>query len=207
MYKNGSVAFFLFPLLLSSGFPVAETTARAGDVLPIVRVLTDKSTYSRGEPMVITIHNDLTTFIYAPPGAPYCSVITVQRLEAGKWVPQESCVTQLPSDPRSVIAIAPRSRTWGTLGEAAQTPRSQDPIVSEPVKPLAAEKDLPAPSSESRKQGESIPEIPEGGRRAPFSALDGALRPGWYRIEFAFTVGAIKGPSQAAYSKEFEVIG
>jgi hypothetical protein len=208
MYKNGSVAFFLFPLLLSSGFPVAETAARAGNALTTVRVLTDKSLYSRGEPIVITIHNDLTTFIYAPPGAPYCSVITVQRLEGGKWLPEKSCVASAPSDPPSVIAIAARSRTWGTVGETARVPDQQGPTVSPPVKPLAEEENLPAPPpSKPRKQGESIPEIPEGGRRPPFSALDGALRPGWYRIQFAFMESAIKGPIHIVYSNEFAVTG
>ena len=209
MRKNWSVVC-LFVLLPVCGvlLALAEKLAHAGDVLQAIRVLTDKATYSRGERIVVTIHNELTTFLYAPPREPYCSVISVQRLEGSKWVPKELCTTPARPDPPSVIAIAPRSRTWGTLGEAARAPRRHDSIVTEPVKPFAAEENLRAPPpAESRKQGEPIPEIPEGGRRPPFSTLDGVLEPGRYRIEFTFTVGAMSGPTQTVYSKEFVVIG
>jgi len=185
-----------------------ETLAHAGDVLPAVRVLTDKATYARRERIIVTIHNELKTFLYAPSRQPYCSVISVQRLEGGKWVPKESCVTPVPSDLPSVIAIAPQSRTRGTLGEGARGQKPQGPIVSEPVKPFVTKKSLrPPPSVEPWKPGEPIPEIPEGGLRPPFSVLDGVLEPGTYRIEFTFATGAISGPAQTVHSKEFAVTG
>jgi hypothetical protein len=200
----------LFSLLPVCGALLAlpETLAHAGDVLPAVRVLTDKTTYARRERIVITIHNELGTFLYAPSGQPYCSVISVQRLEAGKWVAKDSCVTPARSNPPSVIVIAPRSMTWGTLGEAARGQKPQGPIVSEPVKPFVTKKSLrPLPSAEPWKPGEPIPEIPEGGLRPPFSALDGVLEPGTYRIEFTFAIGGISGPAQTVHSKEFVVTG
>ena len=209
MHKNWSVVCLaVLPLVSGALLALPGKQAHAGAVLSAVRVLTNKATYGRGERIVVTIHNELTTFLYAPPREPYCFVISVQRLEAGKWVPKESCTTPAPSDPPSIIAIAPRSPTWGTLGEAARVPRRRDSILSEPVKPFAAEENLRAPPpAESRKQGEPIPEIPEGGRRPPFSSLDGVLEPGRYRIEFTFTVGAITGPIKTVYSNEFAVIG
>ena len=209
MHKNWSVVCRFFLLAVSGAIlALPGKLAHASDVLPAVRVLTDKATYARGERIIVTIHNELKTFLYAPSRQPYCSVISVQRLEGGKWVPKESCVTPVPSDPPSFIAIAPRSRTWGTLGEAARGQKPQGTIVSEPVKPFATEKGLgPPPPAEPWKPGEPIPEIPEGGLRPLFSALDGVLQPGTYRIEFAFTVGAVRGPTQTVYSKEFLVSG
>jgi len=209
MHKNWFVVCLFFLLPVSEALLALHgKRAHAGDVLSAVRVLTDKATYARGERIIVTIHNELTTFLYAPPKTPYCSVISVQRLEGSKWVAKESCTTPAPSDPPAIIAIAPRSRTWGTLGEAARVPRRRDFTVSEPVKPFAAEENLRAPPpAESRKQGEPIPEIPEGGRRTPFSTLGGVLEPGRYRIEFTFTVGATRGPIKTVYSNEFAVIG
>jgi hypothetical protein len=209
MHKNWSVVclFFLLPV---SGALLAlpGKLAHAGDVLLAVRVLTDKATYTRGERIVVTIHNELTTFLYAPSGQPYCSVISAQRLEAGKWVAKDSCVTPARSNLASVIAIAPRRTTWGTLGEAARGQKPQGPIVSEPVKPFATQKSLrPPPPAEPWKPGDPIPEIPEGGWRPPFSALDGVLEPGTYRIEFTFAIGGISGPAQTVHSKEFVVTG
>ena len=207
MYKNGSVACLFFPLLFSSGlFTLSEKLAYAAEVLPIVRVLTDKANYFRGERIVATIHNELGTFLYAPSGQPYCSVVSVQRLEAGKWVAKDVCTTPARSNPTSVIVIAPRSTTWGTLGEAAPDQKPQEPTVSEPVKPHATQKNSPPPSpAEPWKSGEPIPEIPEGGWRPPFSTLDGVLEPGTYRIEFTFATGAISAPTQTVRSKEFVV--
>jgi hypothetical protein len=209
MDKNGSVACLFFPLLFSSGvFTPSEKLAYAGAVLPTVRVLTDKANYSRGERIVITIHNELGTFLYAPSGQPYCSVVSVQRLEDGKWVAKDVCGTPARSSPPSVIAIAPRSTMWGTLGEAARGQKPQGPIVSEPVTPFATQKSSRPPSpAQPWKPGEPIPEIPEGGWRPPFSALDGVLEPGTYRIEFTFATGAILGPTQTVRSKEFVVTG
>lgn len=117
MHKNWFVVCLFFLFRVSGALlTLPGKQAHAGDVLSAVRVLTNKATYGRGERIVVTIHNELTTFLYAPPREPYCSVISVQRLEAGKWVPKESCTTPAPSDPPSIIAIAPRSPTWGTLG-------------------------------------------------------------------------------------------
>ena len=209
MRKNWSLVCLFFLLPVSEALLALHgKLAYAGDVLPAVHVLTDKATYARGERIIVTIHNELGTFLYSPSGQTYCSVISVQQLEAGKWVAKESCVTPVPSDPPSVIAIAPQSRTRGTLGETARGPKPQGPIVSEPVKPSATEKRVrPPPPAEPWKPGEPIPEIPEGGRRPPFSALDGVLQPGMYRIEFTFTVGAVRGPTQTVYSREFLVSG
>lgn len=208
MYKNGCVAFLLFPLVVSNGIPAAEAATRADDVLATVRVVTDRASYSPGERIVVTIHNDLAIFIYAPSDPSSCSIVSVQRLEGGKWVPKDPCVTSAPSDPHSVIAIPPRSRTWGMVGDVGRGPKRQDPMVSDPVKPLAAKKILrEPPTSEPRKQDEPTPEIPEGGRRPPFSALDAPLEPGRYRVKFTFTIGAIKGPIETVYSNEFTMSG
>jgi hypothetical protein len=75
------VSLFLF-LVSGALLALPGKQAHAGDVLSAVRVLTNKATYGRGERIVVTIHNELTTVLYAPRREPYCSVISVQRLEA-----------------------------------------------------------------------------------------------------------------------------
>ena len=83
MHKNWFVVCLFFLFLVSGALlALPGKQAHAGDVLSAVRVLTNKATYGRGERIVVTIHNELTTFLYAPPREPYCSVISVQRLEA-----------------------------------------------------------------------------------------------------------------------------
>ena len=154
----------------------------------------------------MTISNGLSTFIYAPPD-PYCSIVSVQQLDAGERVAKDSCAAEGPApDPPSVIAIPPKSKTWGRLAPEAQRSRTQGPILGKPVTPFVSEGNLRAlPLPEAWKPGDPIPEIPEGGKRPPFSALDRVLEPGTYRIEFTFTVGTVSGPVQTVHAKEFTV--
>jgi hypothetical protein len=102
MHKNWSVVCLaVLPLVSGALLALPGKQAHAGAVLSAVRVLTNKATYGRGERIVVTIHNELTTFLYAPRREPYCSVISVQRLEAGKWVSEEACMLPaLSSIPR-----------------------------------------------------------------------------------------------------------
>lgn len=188
-------------------FSVGNEVTANSDAPLAVQVTTDKLSYHRGESIVVTIHNELAAFIYAPRGQSYCSVVSVQRLDAEGWVAKDSCAARDPaSDPRSLVFMAPKSKTWGTLGPAAQGSGTGGRVVSRPVTPSASTGNLPGLlPAEPWRPGESIPEIPEGEKRPPFSALDGALEQGTYRVEFTFTVDSISGPKQTVYSKAFTV--
>ena len=176
-----------------------QEVVRKSDVLQAVRVTTDKLSYRRGQPIFVTIRNDLSTVIYPSPRQRYCSVVNVQRLEAGQWVTQGSCPA---GGPTAVSAIAPHSQMKGTVGPAAPDTGTQRPIVTEPSVPGVFEGDVRTrPTAERWKPGDPIREVPRG--RIPFSVLRGEIDPGTYRIEFRFTVSPTSGPVQAAYSEKF----
>jgi hypothetical protein len=117
MYKNRRVAFFLFQLFVFTGFPEAAKAA-AGDTLTSVRVLTDKSTNFSDELIVNTMHRAFTSCVYAPSSPQYCSAI---RVRLPKYIRKDACITQLGSDPLSVIAMIFESRTGSRPREAPQT--------------------------------------------------------------------------------------
>lgn len=178
------------------------------DVPPAVRVTTDKLSYRSGELIVVTISNDLATIIYAPPGQTYCSVVSVQRLEAGRWVTAGSCAA---GGRALFVTVGPKREMRGVLGPGAQDAGTQGVIVSEPSRPSVFEGDLRRlPPAEPWKPGDPIREVPKGrippeGASLPFSALHNEIAPGTYRIEFSFRVGSTSGPTQTVYSAEFVV--
>ena len=237
--------------------------SEGGEAAVNVTVASDKSSYRRGEPIVITISNDLQTAIHAPASEPYCSLVNVQRLEAGEWVTEDSCAVRGLA---SSIEIAPNSNITGVAGPTAQEAGTQGPIVSEPSTPSVSQVDvskLPTvepykegdpirelprggsppealgptpqdsgtqgpmviapsvpslsnvdvstlPTVEPYKPGDPIRELPRGGMTSelsglPFSALEGDIEPGTYRVAFSFIVGAPSGPAQTIYSAAFDV--
>lgn len=185
-----------------------EQAPRSTQVSSSVKVWTNKIMYHRGEPIVVTIHNELPTIIYAPPVRRlFCSVVTVQTVEAKKWVTKDSCPPGgLPLDPPSVIHIPSNGKTSGSLG-GYPIPRAGAQKTVDSVSVVALREISPVESSpETVQRSDLKPEIPEGGIRPPFSALDGVLQSGKHRIVFTFTVGAISGPTQSTYSREFSVV-
>jgi hypothetical protein len=172
-----------------------------------VRVTTDKRSYHRGEPIVVTIRNDLSSIIYAVPGQTYCSVFSVQRLEAGQWETKGSCDAE---GSIFFITIAPKSEKRGVVGPAAQDAVTQirAPMVSGPVAPDVFKGDLRMlPPAEPPQPGEPAREVPQGmippkTEKSP----EGEIGPGSYRIEFRFTAESRSGPVQRIYSNEFVVI-
>lgn len=186
---------------------VHNESVQEGDI-PAVRVITNKLSYRRGEPIIVTIRNGLHTVIYASRGGAYCSLVSVQRLEAGEW---EAGSPTAASCPEISISIAPRSVMRGALGPTLKNSGAQRPIVSEASTPSLFQKDLRTlPTVEPWKPGDPIREVPKAGippgaESIPFSALQSEISPGTYRINFSFKLGSMSGPAQKVYSEEFVV--
>lgn len=176
---------------------------------PAVRVTTDKLSYRRGEPILVTIRNDLSTAIYVPIDQTHCSVVSLQRREAGRWETREPCTAEGPT---LFIAIAPNGEMQGAAGRAAEGSRIESPVVSEPSRPGVFEGDVrKLPPVEPWKPGDPIREVPKRGdppegQFPPFSTVRGEIASGTYRIELRFRLAASLGPERTIYSKEFVVL-
>ncbi len=174
-----------------------------------VRVITDKQNYRRDEVIFVTIRNDLSAVVYAPPSQTYCSVVRVQRQEAGQWITQGSTGS---GGTASLITIAAKGKTRFVLGPATQESKTQGPMVGKPSVPGVYQGDLrDLPKVEPWKPGDPIREVPRGGpqaegQRLPTSCLSGEIVPGTYRIEFRFKLRPTSERAQKVYSKEFVVI-
>jgi hypothetical protein len=175
-----------------------------------VSVTTDKLTYRRGEPILVTITNGLSTVIYAVPAQVCCSIVSVHRRHDGRWVTEGVGPT---AGPAFFIAIASKSKMTGTLGLVSQDADTGGPIVSKPSSPSVFEDDLRTlPTVEPWKPGDPIREVPRGGNppganTVPFDALYSKIGPGTYRIVLGFTMDVTTGMIQTVYSKEFIVSG
>lgn len=182
---------------------------QAGQTPLRVWVTTDSLRYHRGEPIHVTVRNQLSTLIYAPPDQTYCSIIGVQRLEAGQWGTEGGCAPAEGSAFFSVVA--PEGEIGGILGPAAQDSGVQGPLIGEPSSPGVFEGDVRTlPPVKPWQPGDPVFEVPRGGVSAegqvrPFSALGSELGPGTYRIVFSFRMGSTSGPVHTVYSEEFVV--
>jgi hypothetical protein len=196
------IALFLIPIEGSEAIK-----HRAEDQLA-VWVTTDKRSYHRGEPIVVTIHNEFATAIYVPLGQAYCSVVSVQRRKADRWETEDSCGEGPPS---FFLIMAPQSKMTGALGSAMHDGIIQGPFVGQPSTPVEMEQDIRTlPPAKPWKPGDPIREvplreIPAAVESLPFSALDRELAPGTYRVAFNFTLGASADPMQTVSSEEFVV--
>jgi hypothetical protein len=177
---------------------------------PGVSVTTDKQSYRHGDPILASISNQLLIVIYASLDQVSCTVVSVQRLEAGQWETVEPCAA---GGPVFFIPVVPNSEIRGALSPAARDSGAQGPAVSGPVAPGVFQKDIRTlPRNEAWKPGDPIREVPRGGRpasqeaRLRFSPLDGQLGAGTYRLVFRFRLGKTSEPVQIAYSNRFVVI-
>jgi hypothetical protein len=199
-------------ILALSPLPVSsETPSYAGSgAETAVRVTTDKSRYQQGAEVFVIIRNGLSAAIYAPPpGDPsHCSVVDVQRLEAGAWVPQGDCE---PGSPDSFIEFAANSKMTGSLAPPVLRVVMRGPFVGKSSGPYVVHGDVrELPPVEPLKPGDPIPVVPQA-QRPLQEDVSGAraktLALGTYRFAFSFTVGSRSQPAQTVYSEAFIVDG
>ncbi|UCH74424.1 MAG: hypothetical protein JSU82_00760 [Rhodospirillales bacterium] len=174
-----------------------------------VTVAITKTVFQRGEIIAVTLTNTLSTAIYAPPVGPsYCSVVSIQKMEAGKWSTQGSC-NGVPTPP--TILLEPNTVMSAALVIEADPAPSRAPILGEPQKPrIVDEGPTTGPPPAPGKPGDLTPIYPEGTinvRGLLYPIVQHSLSPGTYRIVFAFAEDDPRGSIETVYSEPFQVVG
>ena len=179
----------------------SEETTPVVTAVP-VSVTTDRAVYQFGEQALVTVRNDLSISVYAPPQG-NCAIVSVLRLQDGQWVKVDPCPT-LNVTPH---AISGGSELTRPLGPDMQAPNAPGPVVIGAVAPSISPEITALPTTVPWKPGDPVREIPEGAVAAPFSTLSSDLAPGMYRIEFKFALrpGANSDEVQTVHSAPFEV--
>ena len=73
-----------------------------------VGLMTDKLRYVVGEPIVVSVANDLPKVLYVPSGRTYCGIFLVERHVAGTWDPDGGRCLQ--GAPPGFVRIEPKTR-------------------------------------------------------------------------------------------------
>ena len=200
----GFGVIFLFGLLACSSR--GEAVIQAGEILRLVSVTTGKLRYSSGEVIAVTLVNRHSSPIYAPPpGLAYCSVVSLEALQAGVWVSRGSCDIGVTAP---IILLDTNTIMTAALfiGEQNTGSRKSRPAV--PVAPAVPEEKIKPQSF--AKQGDLTPVFPEGiinVKGLLYPAVNRPLVSGTYRILFVFTMGAPSGPTVNIYSEPFHIVG
>lgn len=158
-----------------------------------VAVNVDRLSYRTGEQVVVVLRNNRAEAIYAPTGRAPCSLVILERLEAGVWQPVGSCP---PGETAAALMLSPRSEVTAPLVFTGAVPDLDGPFVSEPVVPLTSVplSMLPTATADPSRI------FPEGGET---QGRDGLPIPGVYRMGFRFTAGSASGTVEIVYSEEF----
>jgi hypothetical protein len=169
-----------------------------------VRATTDAASYRVGQPIVVTLANDLPDVVYLPMGQTYCSALTVQRRNGEEWAAVGPCSTG--AEPLFAL-VAAHDRLAVVVDSTVPSAQVAGPFVSEPTIPGAFSGEVRALPTTARPGG-PIRVVPEGGSPpAPTPSPEDVIGPGTYRIAVTFTVGGFGGTAQTVYSPEFVVIG
>jgi hypothetical protein len=171
-----------------------------------MRLTTDKTRYRHGELIAVTLVNELSTTILAPPpGSGRCSVVSLEKLEAAVWVAAGACQNS-PAAP--LISLGPRT----VMTAALVSPGSHAPergVVSQPVRPATPPPQSGRAADKRPQPGDLTPQYPEGiinVRGLLYPSVAHTLSPGTYRIVFVYAVGTPAGPIERADAGPFEVI-
>ena len=185
-------------VLFDTRFP-----SQAAEPLPNVTIATDKAVYRRGQPIEVTIRNNLATAIYVPAHQASC-VIALYRLKAGEWMSED---TSHQAKVTALLVLAPESALIAVIGAGAP-PEIEGPIVGGSTTPGVNAHDLrtlpvdpsrPLVPSRERTQGVLAPESAAG------TGSD-LLPLGTYRLELQVIIGSTVGRKEVARSREFLVI-
>ena len=197
-------SFTLDPIYMTVNSEVSEKSETG----QAAKVTTDKTRYRSGELIAVTLTNELSTTIFAPPpGSAFCSVVSVEKLEVGTWVMQGACEAGATGP---LISLGPRTMMRAAL-ILAESGLHVHGFVSKPVQPAMPEAQPGTrPVDKPWKRGDLRPQYPEGiinVRGLLYPSVDHSLSPGTYRIVFIYAVGAPAGKVEKVYSEIFEVTG
>jgi hypothetical protein len=117
----------------AGGAHVSEERGYKSEALPAVWVTTDRHSYRRGEPILVTIYNTLSMPIYVLPEQAHCLIASVQHLETGRW--EDFCLAG-EAIPRTIIT--PQAGLTGALRSVAPKSGTRGPTVGEPSPPFCA---------------------------------------------------------------------
>jgi hypothetical protein len=169
-----------------------------------VLISTDKDVYRAGEPVHVRISNNLAETIYAPTDPLDCSLVTVQRSEAGLWVAQGKCEAEREPP---VVSIPAGSGIGGVIGKGKHGAFVVGPIIGPKVTPKLSKpaRDLPPAPPPSGQEVNPLQDsaAPPGERKLKLHALESPLGAGNYRIQFRFTIGDVSGAAAKIYSRTF----
>jgi hypothetical protein len=84
----------------------------------------DRSAYDFGDPIIVTVGNDLAHPIYATSGQTYCSIVTLEKRTGEGWQRVGRCVAGAPP---GFVQIA--------AGDRVQVELSPLPFADEPIAP------------------------------------------------------------------------
>jgi hypothetical protein len=80
-----------------------------------VTLTQDKQHYAPGDPIVVTVHNELPQTIWAADHQTSCTVVLVERLEQGEWSGEQNCALMRAS---RLVPLAAQSIITQTLSAA-----------------------------------------------------------------------------------------
>jgi hypothetical protein len=170
-----------------------------------MRLTTDKTRYRQGELIAVTLVNELSETVLAPPQkSRLCSVVSLERLEAAAWVAEGACQASAAAP---LISLGPRT----VMTAALISPGSSAPergVVSQPVRPATPPTQSGRAADRLSRPDDLTPQYPEGiinVRGLLYPSVARPLSPGTYRIVFVYAVGTPTAPIQRAYAGPFEV--
>lgn len=190
---------------LPSGAERSATAAMPGaQSVAGVRLNLDKTTYRVGEPVILTVVNELPQNVILMSGQSYCSVVLVQHTDGQDWTALGPCAA---TQTAIGVPIAPNGRATITADSRAGTITTAGPLVGEAIPgvasgPLAGTGSAPAATC-TTAQPCVVPEGETSPRRAAFP--NGELPPGRYRLAVIVVIESFEAPQGVAYSTDFSI--
>jgi hypothetical protein len=170
-----------------------------------MRLTTDKTRYRQGELIAVTLANELSTTILAPPQASgLCSVVSLEKLAATGWVAEGACHISAAAP---LISLGPRTVMTAALISPGSSARERG-VVSHPARPATRAGQSGRTADKPTQAGDLTPQYPEGiinVRGLLYPSVADLLPPGTYRIVFVYAVGTPAGPIRTIYAGPFEV--
>ena len=170
-----------------------------------VRLTTDKTRYRQGELIAVTLANELSTTILAPPPEyGLCSVVSLERLEEAGWVAAGACEIGAAAP---LISLGPRTVMTAALISPGSSVRERG-AVNPAVLPASPPEKSKQAADKPKQPSDLTPQYPEGiinVKGLLYPSVAHLVSPGTYRIVLVYAVGIPAGPIQRTYAGPFEV--